>query len=102
MQTLFFHINRILNRPLQVAFFCSLFALGTLLLQGTLIDLWTVKSEKKNMAQRIARLSTENMQLATKVQQAQKSHVFLEKEAKEKLEMLKQDELVFIFGENDL
>lgn len=57
--------------------------------------------EKQNMQERLSKLKNDNRMLAMKVQQARASDHFLEREAKERLDLLKKDEIVFIFGDEN-
>src|SRR4051812_23170089 len=87
------------HKPLLMIVLCFGCAFSTLLMEGSLFQLWSLKSEKRDMSDRIIHLRGENQILSMKVQQAKKNDRFLEKEAKERLDLLKKDELVFIFGD---
>ena len=75
-------------------------AFAGLLAQGTLIDLWNLKSEKWILEQRYQDTLKTNASLAQKIDQARNSDKFIGRQAREKLDLVKSDELVFIF-END-
>ena len=75
-------------------------AFAGLLAQGTLIDLWNLKSEKWILEQRYQDTLKTNASLAQKIDQARNSDKFIGRQAREKLDLVKSDVLVFIF-END-
>lgn len=93
-------IQRLFEHPVKMAFFGVSLAFGSLLLQGTLIDLWSLKSEQKRIERRYIETVKANTELNYKISQARNSDKFIGRQAREKLDLLKSDELVFIF-END-
>jgi len=75
----------------------SVVAFAGLLAQGTLIDLWNLKSEKWHLNQRYTDTLKSNADLQSKIGQARNSDKFIGHQAREKLDLVKDDELVFIF-----
>ena len=72
---------------------------GALLFDGSLLRLWTLKVEKAKLAERLTDYRRGNGELKFKIARASKNSEFIEKQAKEKLDLVKKDELVFVFAE---
>ena len=89
-----------MDHPVRVAVIAGLVAFAGLLAQGTLIDLWNLNSEKWRLEQRYQNTLKANASLQSKIDQARNSDKFIGRQAREKLDLVKDDELVFIF-END-
>ena len=87
------------HRPILILQICLALSLGALMVDGSLYQLWNLRAEKVEMQNRIERFRANNLALSGKVRQARRDEEFLEKEAKERLDLLKKDELVFIFGD---
>jgi len=99
MSSLIGFLVQLFHRPVLVLGFCLSLSFTALLFDGSLYHLWNLKTEKYEMQARIDRYEMENQNLSMKVQQAQKNDQFIEREAKERLDLLKKNELVFIFGD---
>jgi len=82
---------------MRVGIMAALVAFAGLLAQGTLIDLWNLNSEKWNLNQRYSVTTKANEDLQSKIDQARSSDKFIGRQAREKLDLVKDDELVFIF-----
>lgn len=89
-----------LEHPLKIGLSALAVAFAGLLAEGTLIDLWNLKAEKAKIQTRYEKLERQNTELKAKILQAKNSDKFIGKQAREKLELVRDDELVFIF-END-
>jgi cell division protein FtsB len=100
MKSLFHRFQNLLEHPVKVGVMALAIAFAGLLAQGTLIDLWNLNSEKWLLDQRYRDTLKTNGGLALKINQARNSDKFIGRQAREKLDLIKTDELVFIF-END-
>ena len=89
-----------MEHPVKLGIMALAVAFAGLLAQGTLIDLWNLKSEKWLLDQRYQETLKTNRGLALKINEARNSDKFIGRQAREKLDLIKSDELVFIF-END-
>jgi cell division protein FtsB len=87
----------LLEHPVKVGIFASLLAFTSLLAQGTLIELWNLKAEKWRLEHRYSETLKANRDLEFKIEQARNSDRFIGRQAREKLDLVKDDELVFIF-----
>jgi cell division protein FtsB len=99
MSSLINFLIQIFHRPVIILGLCMSLSFVTLLLDGSLYHLWNLQAEKREMHQRVAQYKSSNTSLSMKVQQAQKNDQFIEREAKERLDLLKKNELIFIFGD---
>jgi cell division protein FtsB len=79
-----------------------LVALASLLAEGTLLDLWNLKREKTRLEKRYIEITKSNVDLRGKLDQARHSSPFIARQARDKLDLVKEDELIFIFENDDL
>ncbi len=87
----------LLEHPVKIGIAAAILALVGLLTQGTLIDLWTLNSEQRKLKKRYEETLKYNEAIRAKIEQARTSDKFIGHEAREKLDLVKEDELVFIF-----
>jgi cell division protein FtsB len=87
----------LLEHPIKLAAMAAVVAFLSLLLQGTWLDLWNLKTEKWKLEKRYHETLTYNSSLEGKIEQARSSDKFIGRQAREKLDLVKEDELVFIF-----
>ena len=91
--------RRLLEHPLQVLLLTTGFCLISLLFDGVLLNYWSLKSEKTRLESEYKKTVNENLILQKKVEQASHSEQFIGRQAREKLDLVGEDELVFIFQE---
>jgi len=87
----------LLEHPVKVALVALLLAFGGLLTQGTLIDLWNLKTEKNRLEKKYGETLKSTTGLEFRIDQARNSDKFIGRQAREKLDLVRDDELVFIF-----
>jgi len=87
----------LLEHPVKIGITATGLALVGLLTQGTLIDLWNLKSEQWKLQKRYQETLKYNQSIQAKIEQARTSDKFIGRQAREKLDLVKEDELVFIF-----
>jgi len=87
----------LLEHPVKIGIAATGLALVGLLTQGTLIDLWNLKSEQHKLEKRYQETLKYNLNIQAKIEQARTSDKFIGRQAREKLDLVKEDELVFIF-----
>lgn len=97
MTPLFDWFLGLLEHPVKLGVFASTLALVGLLTQGTLIDLWNLKAEQRKLEKRYQETLKYNTAIQAKIEQARTSDKFIGRQAREKLDLVKEDELVFIF-----
>lgn len=95
-------LNQLFEHPLKVGIIALALAFGGLVAQGTLVDLWNLKSERWRLQESYLETLKANRVLQFKIQQARNSDKFIGRQAREKLDLIKDDELVFIFENEDI
>src|SRR4051812_39102111 len=100
MKTLALGFRKLLDHPVRVAIVASFMAFGGLLLEGTLLNLWDLHREKSRLENRYKETVQTNKELLRKIDQAKSSDRFIARQALDRLDMIGENELVFIF-END-
>jgi len=92
--------QNLFEHPIKIGTFALIIAFASLLAEGTLIDLWSLKREKLKLQKRYTELKERSLDLRVRLEQAKNSDGFIGRQARDKLDLVKEDELVFIF-END-
>jgi cell division protein FtsB len=91
-----------LERPVKVAAVMIVVAFCSLLAGGTFWDLYNLSREKTKIRRHLDQTVRDNNQLQSKIKQARTSDKFIGRQARETLNLVKEDELVFIFETDDL
>lgn len=86
-----------LSSPAKVLFACLIFAVLQLLIQGNVFHLFRMHADRENLASSLTSIRGDLLRLDLKIRQA-KDPIFIEKEAKDRLDMAGEDELVFVFS----
>lgn len=76
---------------------CLAFAFIQLLIQGNLFHLVRMHSDRQALNENLHSIQADLLKLDLKIRQA-KDPIFIEKEAKDRLDMAGEDELVFVFS----
>jgi cell division protein FtsB len=92
----------LLEHPFKIGIAATGLAFVGLLTQGTLIDLWNIKSEEHKIQKRYQETLKYNEILKTKIEEARTSDKFIGRQARDKLDLVKEDEIVFIFENETL
>lgn len=90
-------IRRWVSSPVKVLLTCVVFALLQLLIQGNLFHLLRLHNDREALTASLSNIQGDLRVLDQKIRQA-KDPVFIEKEAKDRLDMAGEDELVFVFS----
>lgn len=90
-------IRHWLAKPGKVLIACVIFALLQLLIQGNIFHLLRLHSDRKDLVASLNGVQADLLKLETRIRQA-KDPIFIEKEAKDRLDMAGEDELVFVFS----
>lgn len=89
--------RNLLEQPMKVALASLLVALASLLAEGSLVNLWNLKVEKQKLLSKFEATEAKNILLQSKIKRAQSSDKFIGHEARERLDLVSEDELIFIF-----
>ncbi len=90
-------LRNLFEHPMKIGIAAIAIAFASLLAEGSLINLWNLKTEKKKIYERYLEVSQKNSDLKTKILKAENSDKFIGHEAREKLDLMSEDELEFIF-----
>jgi cell division protein FtsB len=90
-------LKYILAQPLKVAVAALAIAVASLLTEGSFTSLWNLKQEKTRLLRTQELVSAKNTELRSMIQKAQNSDSFIGHQARERLDLAGEDELVFIF-----
>lgn len=93
-------ISSFFHQPLKVLVICSILVFFGLLLDGSLLRLWRLNRDSKQLAQRINNLENESKIIDQKLLRT-KDPSFIELEAREKLDLASEGDLVFVFSDEE-
>jgi len=93
-------VGNFLQHPLRV-FAASFFLVGAgLLFDGTVIRLWRLNQDSRELASRMKVVRAESRELEKKINQA-KDPNFIELEARERFDLASEGDLVFVFSDEE-
>ena len=91
-------IHRFLHAPQKVIWICLLIISASLLLDGSLVRLWALHRDYRQLESDIHSLESQNQDLRKKLTRA-KDPAFLEREARDRFDLVSEGDLVFVFTE---
>ena len=86
--------------PLKVFYICGFLAIFALLFDGTFFRLWSLHRDHANLQYSIASLQHDNQELAEELKKA-RDPFYLERQARERLQMVQEKEMLFLFAEDE-
>lgn len=89
-------VRETLNHPTHVFLFCGLFFVLTLSLNGVPLRLWGLHRDLDRFTQEIAKNRKDISLLEARLKQA-KDPSFIEREARDRLDLAGQNDLIFVF-----
>ncbi len=93
-------LNRLLHSPLKVVWLCLALVVLNLGLDGSWLHLWTLHSDFQNIQSGIHSLEQQNSKLRMQLARA-KDPAFLEREARDRFDLVSEGDLVFVFSEEE-
>ena len=90
---------QILYRPFFIIFLSLLFLLVNLILDGTLLHIFNLNRDLRVIENRIDYIGKKNKDLKEKIKRTSDPD-FVEQEARERLDYVGEEELIFIFPDN--
>lgn len=90
----------ILNSPRKVFYLCLVFVSLTLIIDGTFWNLWELKQEKQRLVRDIHSTLEKSGALSFQIHRA-KDPNYLKKQARDRLDLLAEDEIVFLFPKGE-
>ena len=71
-----------------------------LVIDGSLLRLWSLHRDHNNIQEQITVLQSKNLELKSRLKRA-KDPVFLEREARDRFDLVSEGDLVFVFSEEE-
>lgn len=93
-------INNLLQAPQKVIWICLIFVILNLVLDGSLFRLWSLNRDMVATQAGILSLQTKNTELKARLKRA-KEPSFLEREARDRFDLVSEGDLVFVFSEEE-
>jgi cell division protein FtsB len=93
-------VSSLLNQPTLVAGLCLLMVTFGLVLDGSLLRLWSLHRDAQEIEQRITKTETQISRLRELIRKAQDPQ-HIEQQARERLDLVGPNDLVFVFSDDD-
>ncbi len=87
-----------LNRPFKVLLVCNILFVVSLFFNGAVWRVWGLRRDLATIAHQITKSKAQSLSLDMQIRQA-KDQVFMERQAKDKLDMVGEHDLVFVFSD---
>lgn len=92
------YFRNLLNKPLKVLIFCNVIFAGYLFLNGAVWRVWGLKRDQSTIQDQIRKSVDQSKNLDMQIRQA-KDQSFIARQAKDKLDMAGEHDLIFVFPE---
>ncbi len=89
-----------LNKPFKVLTLCLVMGFTYMLYDGSFWNLWSLHRNHKQMVKRIQAIKEETKSLNSRVEEA-RSRPFIERQATEQLGLVREDDLVIVFSDDE-
>lgn len=89
-----------LQNPVSVLVLVGTISFGAVLIDGTLFRLWSLARDRDQLEERLVSLKQSITDKEMKLTQSNRPE-FIERQAREKLDFVRDGDLVFIFSNND-
>ncbi len=100
IQRISYLISDFINRPFRVLKVCLAFAFIGLIFDGTLFNLWALSRDSNHLENKTKMTLVESKTLKEKIKLANDPQ-FIELEAHERFELAGENELVFVFSDQE-
>lgn len=91
--------NNLVHRPFQIFIICFAFIFIGLVLDGTMLKLWGLHRDSKELEYRMKEVSKKTDKLEFKIKMAQDPG-FMELQARDRFELVEAGDLIFVFSDN--
>ena len=91
-------LGDLFNQPHKVLLLCLAFSFVNLVIDGSLLRLWSLSQEYKHVRQESAKVLEQSKELKMKIKKASDLD-FLELEARNRFNYVGENDLVFVFSE---
>jgi cell division protein FtsB len=89
----------LLHQPMKVFWLCLALGVAGVILDGTALRLWSLHRDHRQLEEKIAESARLSRQLEFRIQEAQQPE-FIERQARDQFDLVKEGDLVFIFSED--
>lgn len=93
-----YYIQHFLARPSKVLVYCALLAFIALGIEGSLFQLWRLYRDESQLTKQIGEIRASTKDLNFQIERA-RDPKFIEKQARERFDLVEEDDLVFVFSE---
>lgn len=93
-------LNNLLQAPQKVIFLCLVLVILNLIIDGSLLRWWSLTRDYASIQKDIQTLEQQNAKLKVQLQKA-KDPAFLEREARDRFDLVSEGDLVFVFSEEE-
>lgn len=93
-------LNQLLQAPQKVIWICLGLTVLNLIIDGSLFRLWTLNRDHTAITEKIDALQIKNQDLKVRLKKA-KEPAFLEREARNRFDLVNEGDLVFVFSEEE-
>lgn len=100
MVSLIESINSLLLNPLRVFFICLFIGAAAIIFDGSLYNYWSLSKTDKELEKRISKMTLATNSLRSQIEQT-KSLNFLERQARDRLDLVGPDEMAFVFSDEE-
>ena len=93
-------INHLLQAPQKVIWICLGLVVLNLVIDGSLLRLWSLHRDHGSIQEKIQVLKSKNHEMKARLKRA-KDPSFLEREARDRFDLVSEGDLVFVFSEEE-
>ncbi len=93
-------LNQLLQAPQKVLWICLGLVVANMILDGSLFRLWSLNRDHTAIQEKIQVLQSKNSDLKSRLKKA-KDPAFLEREARNRFDLVSEGDLVFVFSEEE-
>lgn len=97
---LFTWIHDILHQPKQVFFACLSFTLFSLLIQGGLFQVWSLRRDQNLLLSKVSKIEKDTEIINAKIERVSDPN-YLELEVRNQLDYAEEGDLIFVFSESE-
>ena len=98
IRQLSFKFRQLLNKPFKIAILCLFIFIISLFINGTLWRVWGLRRDQATILEQIQNTQKQSVLLDVQIKQA-KDPIYIERQARDKQDMVSDNDLVFVFNE---
>ncbi len=101
MRKLSYFIQEFLDRPIWVLIACFSVVCTHLIFDGTFVRMWNLHNSRKVLENRIEDIQQKNERVENRMKKLSDSR-FLEREVRDRFNLVGEEDIIFIFSDEDL